>query len=263
MARKTQQSSRRISDALAEALGLESTSPGWAELREVLGIHQAPEHLIPILERYSDDLPAPRLPNWTSGDITSPFDLAFNQISDDDKTKVRELSDELYKRPIPPGWLRKLRTLQERYADVPLLFNLEVNYYRFNNNTERWRSSAEAVYERYPGYLFAACTLASYWLIRNQPEYVPGIFNEVFEIEDYAGERSFDASEVSAFYGTMAWFHLFNQRIVRAAICMSLIHAARPKDPFLDTLTSWLLLLPERAVYALAQTLRTARAAEE
>lgn len=249
--------SNLISPVLAEALGLGTTLPGWAGIREALGIHLPPEQIMPILEHYSDDLPPPKLPRWVSGEITAPYDLRFNQLSDDDKDKTRELAEALRKRPLPPGWHRKLRDLKERYPEVPLLGNLEVNYYRFNNNYERWLSSARELYEQYPGYLFAACSLASYELMRNKPDKVPPVFNEQFELEDFLGnERIFDASEISAFYGIMAWYHLFNKRLVRAAICMSLIHAAKPTDAFLDTLTSWLLMLPDRALYALAQTLR-------
>lgn len=249
--------SNLLSPELAYALGVDTTLPTWTEIREALGIHLPPNQLIPILEHYSDDLNPPKLPRWNSNEITSPYDLRFNELSEDDKDKVRELSDGLRKRPLPGGWHRKLRDLKAKYPDVPLLDNLEVNFYRFNGNQERWYHTASELYERYPGYLFAACSLASYELMRNRPENVPAIFNEQIELEDYLGsERICDASEVAAFYGIMAWYHLFNQRLVRAAICMSVIHAARPGDSFLDTLSSWLMLLPDRALYALAKTLR-------
>ncbi|PKL75342.1 MAG: hypothetical protein CVV27_15850 [Candidatus Melainabacteria bacterium HGW-Melainabacteria-1] len=255
---RRQTAANHVSARLAKALGLESMTPGKDQLREALGLHQPPERVMRSLERFPDGLPAPRLPIWQNDEVTSPHALMFQEMASIHQLQTRQLRDNLSLKPIPSGWLEALHQLQGLYPDVPVLYNLEITYFRTLGNLESWRGSAEQMLERFPGYLFAACSLASYYLGKEQPDKVPPLFNDHFELEDFDPvERIYEASEISSFYGTMAWYHLFKRHILRSCVCISLIHAARPQDPFLDNLTGWLLLLPERTLASLQQALRS------
>lgn len=246
-----------LSTTLIQALGLNPRTITWRSLREALGLHQQPETIAGIMSAYKDGLAAPYLPRWAEGEVSSKYSLPFQEMAPEDQLHSRTLRDGLRTTPVPPEWMEDLQMMLQQYPDVPVLYNLEVMYYRTIGDLEQWRSKSEALLERYPHYLFATCTLASYYLSLQQPEMVPPLFRHEFEIVDFdpEEERIYEASEVSAFYGVMAWYHLYELRLMRTAMCMSLVHAARPDDPFLDRLSIWLLQFPEHVLLELRRIL--------
>lgn len=252
------QAGKFISSRLAKALSLSSATPSGTEVREAFGIDQRPERLLRHLERFPDSVGTAIVPVWQSGEVTSPYQLAFAEMAHVDQMVTRQLRDGLTRLQTPEAWYSSLQALQRLYPDVPVLWNLEITWHRNRGDNEAWRRCSEETLTRFPGYLFAACSLASYYLGRNLPDKIPEIFEGHYELPDYdPGERVFEAAEIAAFYGTMAWYHLFKRRILRTCLCMSLINASKPADPFLDTLTYWLLLLPEKTLVALQRTLRS------
>ena len=246
-----------LTPALLNALGLTAKTLSWKSLREALGMHAPPEQIARIMADYSDGLPVPVLPEWVDGEISSRYSLPFLDLSPEEQLITKNLRDALRKQPLPVDWLDELQQLLHSYPHVPVLYNLEVMYYRTIGDLDRWRTSSEALLKRFPGYIFATVTLASYYLSLQQPEKVPHLFHDQLELVDFdPEERVFEASEVSSFYGVMAWYHLYELRLMRAALCISLVHASRPNDPFLNRLMAWLLQFPEHVLLELRRILR-------
>lgn len=246
-----------LSPALIQAVGLTPRTISWKSLREAIGLHQPPEKIAEILSNYKDGLPAPRLPRWAEGEVSSQYSLPFLDMSPEDQAHSATLRDGLRNPPVPPEWLEDLQLMMRAYPHVPVLYNLEVMYYRTIGDLEQWKHKSEALLERYPGYIFATCTLASYYLSQQQPEKVPPLFRQELELIDFDPEedRVFEATEVSSFYGVMAWYHLYELRLMRTALSMSLVNAARPDDPFLDKLMTWLLQFPDHVLLELRRIL--------
>lgn len=247
-----------LSLGLIQALGLTPRTVRWSSLREALGLHLPPEKIAAIMENYSDGLPAPRLPQWQEGEVTSRYSLPFLEMAPEDQEHCSTLRDGLRNETIPPEWMEDLMMMLQQYPHVPVLYNLEVMYYRNIGDLEKWRQKSEALLQRYPGYIFATCTLASYYLSLQQPDKVPPLFHHEIELCDFDPDedRVFESSEVSSFYGVMAWYHLYELRLLRTALCISLVHAARPTDPFLDKLMTWLLQFPDHVLLELRNILK-------
>lgn len=244
-----------LSEHLAQELGLPQQVES-ARLRQSLGMHQLPKQLLRIFSRYqSDGLPAPVLPP-RSAQTTSAYQLRFLELPEQDQQLAVKLQQTLA--APAKNWLSQLQTLQLTYPDVPLLFQLESVYYRRQENFEKARALSEAILERFPGYLFAACALASSYLRARQTEPIAAIFNQQLDLSAFEPGRAFEDNEISAFYGVMAWYHLLEMRILRAALCLNFAQTADPADPFLDNLTAWFLLLPEQVLLDLKKALSSA-----
>lgn len=250
-------SEKQLSVAMMQALGINARTLSWPRLREALGIHQAPEQLARIMRAYNDRLPAPRLPRWKENELFSRYSLPILELTPEDQQRAQDLKDLLNQESPPADFLEQLHALIQAYPHVPVLYNLESTYYRITEQPEKWKLFNESLLERFPGYLYPACALASFYLKAHQPEKVLPLFHHQIELADFDAEegRLFETGEVSSFYGVMAWYHLFEVRVLRGCLCMSLVHAARPQDPFLDTLTSWLLELPDENMLMLRDIL--------
>lgn len=248
-----------LSQALLNALGLTVRTLSWSSMREALGLHQPPETIAAIMADYNDGLGKARLPEWKEGEISSRHSAPFLDMAPEDQQMTKTLRDALRKQPLPLDWLDELKQLQTQYPNVPVLWNLEVMYYRTLGDMPSWKAKSEELLQRWPGYLFATCTLASYYLSLQQPEKIPALFNHELDLPDFDTEegRVFEASEVSSFYGVMAWYHLYELRLMRSGLCISLVHAAKPDDPFLDRLTAWLLQFPDHVLLELRRILKS------
>lgn len=235
-------------------------APSAAAFAEALGLHQDPGLMYLLTQRHPENLAVTHQPvKYHDHVMTSAYDLRLGDMPPEDQQALFALRNTL-RAPVPADWLPQLQTLQARYPKVPALFSLETTYHRLQQDFAQWRSSAEATLERFPGYLYAACHLAGWFLYHNQPEAVGPVFNGAVEIQAFAGEdRVFHKNEVLSFYSLMAQHHFYSQRFIRAAFCYSLVYSIDPKAPFLDTLAELFAQLPEKVLLQLYLFLHPAR----
>lgn len=237
------QTESQLSPFFIQALGLNPRTLTLGRLREALGIHLPPEHIARVMRAYNDRLAMPRLPRWRADELFSPHSLPLLDLSPEDQTRAKQLKDLLKTQPLPADYLESLHQLRQTYPQVPVLYNLESTFLRMTEQLDQWKSFNEELLVRFPGYLYPLCALSSYYLKANQPEKVMTLFRDQIDLADFDPDedRIFEAGEVASFYGVMAWYHMIEFRILRSCLCMALIHDAKPDDPFLDTLTSWLI----------------------
>lgn len=226
--------------------------PSGQQFAAALGLCQEPGLMYLLTQRHPENLVLSHQPiKFHDYVLTAPYDLRLGQLSPDIQQELFALKKSL-KVPLPSDWLTRLQAIQKKHPDVPALWSLETTYHRMQQDFERWRSSAEATLKRFPGYLYAACHLAGWYLYHNQPQAVEAIFDNKFEIQAFAGEdRVFHKAEVITFYSLMSQYHLYSQRLIRAAFCYSLVYSMDPNAPFLDTLTELFAQLPEKVLLQL------------
>ena len=107
-----------------------------------------------------------------------------------------------------------LQPLIERYPDVPQLYNyLHIAYQQLGDKDNSQHVLQETL-TRFPDYLFGRIAYATDCLQRGEPEKVPEIFDNQYELKLLYPERErFHISEVMGFYTVLAWyFHTQGER---------------------------------------------------
>lgn len=247
-------SSFTLTPERCEALGLEADADLPSAL-QALGVAQTPEHFLQVLARYPEDLKPPRRPRWTTAS-TAPESLAIDALSRPVWEQIRQLQRELHTAQMGDNWTERLHALQGQYPDIPGLFHLEVIAARQSGDRARWQAQAEQVNQRFPHYVFTVCSLATCYLLENQPEQVRALLVGRFDLHDYTSqERVFEWSEVTSFYAMISWYHLVRHRFIHAVYAYALVQEASPREPQLDLLGRLLLSLPAETLFYLRRTL--------
>lgn len=245
-----------LSKAFLQRLGFPE-EPKPVVVMQALGLHQSPLAVVQFLKRYPDHLPFPKQLRWVYQPVVSRYSRPFLELSVEQQAEIKTLAQHLSPDQ-PLGWLEKLKDLQVQHPDVPALFNLETSWYRVQGNSEQWLENALKVWETFPEYIFAACSLASYYLSQNHLDKVPKVFNYRLDLVDFDGERDFESAEVAAFYSVLCWYHLLSMHLPRAAYYYALVVNVDPLYPFIETLAALFLRLPEQVLLDLKQALSKA-----
>lgn len=146
--------------------------------------------------------------------ITEPLqEPAFAQLPRGLQDQLIALSAEI-KEKNPKQAAATLKALIEQYPDEPKLYNfLFVAYKRLGEHADAQRVLQETL-ARFPDYLFSRIALANEYLLRGEPEKIPGIFGGHFDLKSlYPDRQRFHVAEVLAFHGIVArYFHALGNR---------------------------------------------------
>jgi hypothetical protein len=129
----------------------------------------------------------------------------------------------------PKEAIATVQQLIEQYPDVPQLYNHLYNAYRVLGDRTNAERVLKETLQQFPDYLFGRIAYASECLQRGEPDKVPAIFEEKYELKLLYPDRTcFHISEVVGFYSIMAWyFHEQGERS-RAEVYYKVLHQLDP-----------------------------------
>lgn len=244
-----------LSEKLASAWGLPQSVES-SVFAERLGLKQAPVYFLSAMHQFPDDLPLPQAVAWSRDAIASPYTEAYYALELSEQQRIEAFAAQ--KRTA--AWLESLKEWQQNYPDLPMLYNLELAYYRAQEDFESWEQRAQEILQRFPRYIFAVCSLASLYLYTHRPEKAEALFQGAYEIQAFTAEQGvFQAAEMSSFYSVMAWLHLVRLRVLRAAFCFALVYEIDAQAPFLGQLVRLFAHLPEDVLLQLRLVLNKSR----
>lgn len=158
-------------------------------------------------------------------------ELGYDRLPEPVKDELERLHDEVLLQK-PEDAVTVLKTLIERYPDVPQIYNyLHVAYQQLNDRNNAQRILQETL-ARFPDYLFARIAYANACLQRGEAEKVPAIFNNEYDLQRLYPERTrFHVTEVLSFCATMAqYFHTLGD-FERAEMYYKLMDQLDPEHP--------------------------------
>lgn len=192
--------SRRIIDTLSRRLG-----PDGFHFMTALGVSEDAS----ALQAPASDLTAVSY-EITDEPIREPVYERLPQ-------PVKEQLDTLYHETVfqkPGEAIAVLQTLIERYPEVPQLYNYLYTAYQQLGDQDNSQRVLQETLARFPNYLFGRIAYAMDCLQRGEPEKVPEILDNKYELKLLYPERErFHISEVLGFYTVLAWyFHTQGER---------------------------------------------------
>jgi hypothetical protein len=124
-------------------------------------------------------------------------------------------------REYPEKVLPKLLELQERYPQVPCIYNYIASAYAYLGHDRQYLEMLIETKERFPDYLFGKISLAEYHVNHNHHRKVPSILDYKLEIYQHypVDVDIFHISEVRSFYGVVGRYFVRSNKIARALFC--------------------------------------------
>ena len=146
------------------------------------------------------------------------------------RTRIEELHNLIYRRPSQS--IATVEELLEKYPHVPMLYNYLSVAYSGVGETEKAEALTKRNYEQNPDYLFAKCNYAEVCLNKGEPEKIPIIFDNKFDLKLlYPRRKKFHISEVVAFAGIMGGYFSAIGEKPTAEFYYDLIRRLAPRHP--------------------------------
>jgi len=137
-----------------------------------------------------------------------------------------------------------IQELLEQYPHIALLHNHLARAYSLLRDDENADRVTFETYKKFPDYLFGRINYAQVCLRNGEPERVPAIFNNTFDLKMLYPQRSeFHVSEVMNFCYIMAWYFSTIGKMDTANIYYDTMRRVDPDDPMVAQVER--LLLPE------------------
>ena len=145
----------------------------------------------------------------TEYEITSePIeDRAYRRLSPSVKEQIETLHYEAQARPHQA--IPKLHELNEKYPQIPVLYNFLVAAYFRIGEKEKAEAILKDALRRHPDYLFTRLNYAEICLARKEYDKIAEIFEHKFDLKMlYPKRKKFHISEVANFMGFMGIYFL-------------------------------------------------------
>ncbi len=152
----------------------------------------------------------------------------LSKMPQNDKEHLWDIYEDV--REYPDKVLPQLLELQERYPQVPCIYNYLATAYAYLRQDQEYLSMLNETVRRFPGYLFGKISLAEYYINHNDHRKVPGIFGKRFEIYQHypASVKVFHISEVRSFYGVVGVYFARSDKLARALFCYLTLNEIEP-----------------------------------
>jgi hypothetical protein len=147
-----------------------------------------------------------------------------------DKERLQGIHDRA--RENPEKVLVELLSLQQRYPDVPAIYNYIGLAYFYSHQEQKYFDTVLETTRKFPEYLFGTTALAEYYLDHNEYHKVPEIFGGKFDLSlIYPTVDVFHVSEVRTFLSvTGAYFARVNN-LARALYHYCILTDIDPDHP--------------------------------
>lgn len=143
----------------------------------------------------------------------------LSKMPQKDKDRLWDIYEDV--RKYPNKVLPQLLELQERYPQVPCIYNYVATAYAYLRQERHYLNMLNETVRRFPEYLFGKISLAEYYLNKNKHRKVPGILDRKFEIYHHypASVDTFHVSEARSFYGVVGRYFIRSDKLARALFC--------------------------------------------
>ncbi|MBU0763656.1 MAG: hypothetical protein KJ607_02350 [Bacteroidetes bacterium] len=177
--------------------------------------------------------------NNSKDGVPRPFLFTNKPIEEKNLSKMKRrdkkhlFSVYEYYRTDPEKALPQFQKLNEKYPNVPCIYNyLYMTYLLLKQEEQLWKVLIETR-RRFPDYLFGKISLAEYYLSHNDHRKVPEIFDRKFEIyQHYSADKDiFHISEVRSFYSVVGSYFARAGKTARAIYCYFITEQADPEHP--------------------------------
>lgn len=213
-----------------------------------------PEFLAPLLGRRTSQ--ASKSINSINSDAlgtagTVSYEIDYDPIEVDPANygmtaeelgRVTRISQEIYENHSADK-ISTIESLIEKYPQFPRLWNhLAVVYQSAGRDADAERV-IEETYRRFPDYLFGISNYALLRLQQGHPEDVPRILKGTFALHELQNGRThFHVSEVTNFFGMLAYYFLEIGELETAARYLDTLEEINPEHPMTETVRSKLIL---------------------
>lgn len=158
----------------------------------------------------------PRSFRWTNEPMEEEH---LSNMPDAEKERLWELFEMIPKQPTQA--LPELLALQERYPNVPSIYNYLAVAYAYSQQQTYYLKMLQETVTRFPDYVFGKIALAEYALNQGDYRKIPAILEKKFEIYEHypADVDVFHLSEAMSFYGVVGRYFLRCNKQARALFC--------------------------------------------
>ncbi len=147
-----------------------------------------------------------------------------------DKERLWRLYDRV--REAPEEALPKLLKLQQRYPNVPAIYNYIGLAYFYSRQADKYLEALHETVERFPDYLFGKISLIEYYLHNDQHQKVPEILEGKFELPlHYPTVDMFHISEVRAFFSVVGVYFARVNNLTRTLYHYGVLTQFAPDHP--------------------------------
>ena len=158
-------------------------------------------------------------------------DPAERKLAPEQRSRIRQLSQEFHDSN-PAQMVERLEAMRDEFPQVRLLWNhLDCAYTEAGRKRDADRLTEET-FRRFPDYLFAMMNYALMRLQQGFPGEVPTILGGRFTLHELQkGRTTFHVTEVVAFSGVMALYHLSKGEREFAANHLDIMEQLDPENP--------------------------------
>lgn len=134
------------------------------------------------------------------------MDQKFLNLPDEVQQELNQIYDQMSKQAAKH--IPRLLDLKQQYPRVPTIFNYLSAAYSYVDVAKQEQAIIEN-YQTHPNNLFARCHYAQLCLRKNQPEKVPGIFENKHDLKAiYPRRNRFHPAEYAAFVAIMCRYFI-------------------------------------------------------
>ncbi|MDQ7002560.1 MAG: hypothetical protein Q9N02_07755 [Ghiorsea sp.] len=146
--------------------------------------------------------------------------------------------------------IKMLQKLKRKYPNIPTIYNfISVAYATLDNEKKRYHT-IKMTCKVFPHYLFGKITLAEHKISYGDFEDIPEVFDHKLQLYMHypdaelnaEGIPTFHASEVQAFYATVAQYYIRKNQLARALKCYFLVESANRESPYLHGLAGEIMI---------------------
>lgn len=147
--------------------------------------------------------------------IEPDYEITFRSLSDESieklsyeaKEKIKELLN--IARRQPEQSIPDLLKLKKEFPDVPQIYNYLFNAYIITNKIKEAENVAAENFKKHPDNLFAKINYAYIKLKKHEPDKIPPIFDNKFELKAlYPNRKTFHISELAGFSDFLSMYYL-------------------------------------------------------
>jgi tetratricopeptide (TPR) repeat protein len=165
-----------------------------------------------------------------------PDESEYEKIPDSILEQMTELHHLM--KVNPEQAILHLLELYDEYPNVPKIQNLLSSTYAKIGNNEKADEMIVGIYQKYPNYLFGKCSYAALCLGRDEPEKIPEIFNNKYDLQSqYPHRKVFHVLEFVSFMGIMALYFIHTNNLNQAVAYYNQVKEVLPDSPILDNIS--------------------------